>query len=93
MGSEDISQESKANLEIKVAAEQLAYVIYTSGSTGQPKGAMITHRNLTDYVYGLKAATKIEECKSFALVSTIATDLGNTVLYSSLLTGGGLTHI
>ena len=29
-------------------------------------------------------------CRSYALVSTIATDLGNTVLYSSLLFGGTL---
>lgn len=27
-------------------AENLAYVIYTSGSTGQPKGVMVTHRNV-----------------------------------------------
>ena len=87
---EVISKEDKENLETKVAANGLAYVIYTSGSTGQPKGAMITHQNLVDYVYGLKEATQVDECKSFALVSTIATDLGNTVLYSSLLTGGAL---
>ena len=72
--------------------EHLAYVIYTSGSTGRPKGVEISHGNLVDYVYGLDARTGISKCRSFALVSTIATDLGNTVLYSSLLFGGTL-HI
>lgn len=28
--------------------DDLAYVIYTSGSTGQPKGAMLTHRGITN---------------------------------------------
>jgi len=70
--------------------EHLAYVIYTSGSTGKPKGVEVSHGNLVDYVYGLEARTGISACKSYALVSTIATDLGNTVLYSSLLLGGTL---
>ena len=65
-------------------------MIYTSGSTGKPKGVAISHQNLADYVYGLEARTKISACKSFALVSSIATDLGNTVLYGSLLSGGTL---
>jgi non-ribosomal peptide synthetase component F len=68
----------------------LAYVIYTSGSTGMPKGVMIEHRSLVDYVFGLNEKTQIEACKSYALVSTTATDLGNTVIYSSLLLGGAL---
>lgn len=67
-----------------------AYVIYTSGSTGLPKGVIITNRNLIDYVYGLRANTTIGDCGSFALVSTIAADLGNTVLFPSLLSGSTL---
>ncbi|MCF2946282.1 non-ribosomal peptide synthetase, partial [Paenibacillus tarimensis] len=31
-------------------AEQLAYMMYTSGTTGEPKGVMITHRNIVRLV-------------------------------------------
>jgi amino acid adenylation domain-containing protein len=70
----------------------LAYIIYTSGSTGQPKGVMIRHECLMDYVSGILAATNMRECVHFGLMSTLAADLGNTVLYGALLTGGAL-HI
>lgn len=89
---ENVAQLPKDNLPIKPLPGQLAYVIYTSGSTGQPKGVMIEHKSLVDYYYGLNKHTQIGQSQSFALVSTIATDLGNTVIYASLLSGGAL-HI
>ena len=76
--------------EAPVQPGDLAYVIYTSGSTGQPKGVMINHRSLVDYSFGVLARTNIADCKSFGLVSTIAADLGNTVIYTSLLIGAKL---
>lgn len=73
-----------------ISTTGLAYIVYTSGSTGRPKGVMITHGALMDYVHGILEKTNIRECKTFGLVSTLASDLGNTVLYPSLVTGGTL---
>jgi len=87
---ESVPDSPEDNLSTKVLPGQLAYVIYTSGSTGTPKGVMVEHHNLVDYIVGLTDKIKINECRSFALVSTIATDLGNTVIYASLATGGTL---
>ena len=49
---ETIAGQPVNNLPVKVLPAQLAYVIYTSGSTGNPKGVMVEHRNLVDYVTG-----------------------------------------
>jgi amino acid adenylation domain-containing protein len=77
---------------INSTPDNLVYVIYTSGSTGQPKGVMIPDSALADYFYGIIERTNILDCKTFGFVSTISADLGNTVIFPSLLTGGAL-HI
>lgn len=83
---------SEANPELMPNPNDLAYVIYTSGSTGNPKGVMIEHKSLVDYVFGLNSEVPLSQAGSFALASSLATDLGNTVLFGSLFTGG-LLHI
>jgi amino acid adenylation domain-containing protein len=36
--------------QVRICPENLCYIIYTSGSSGKPKGVMIEHRNLAQYV-------------------------------------------
>ncbi|UOE51898.1 non-ribosomal peptide synthase/polyketide synthase [Mucilaginibacter sp. SMC90] len=83
----ELAAEPETDIVRYILPDNLAYVIYTSGSTGKPKGVKITQRNIIDYVYGLHDRINIGNCKTFGLMSTIATDLGNTVLFSSLLFG------
>ncbi len=68
----------------------LAYVIYTSGSTGRPKGVMVEHGQLASYLSGVLERMALPAGASFATVSTIAADLGNTVVFAALATGGCL---
>ncbi len=78
------------NPGIDVAPEDLAYVMYTSGSTGRPKGVVVEHRSLSLYVSSILRDVGFEESASFAMVSTPAADLGHTVLFPALCTGGRL---
>jgi amino acid adenylation domain-containing protein len=73
----------------------LAYVIYTSGSTGQPKGVAVRHDNLVNYTRALArkiGVTPVSDgpALSFATVSTLAADLGNTSIFPCLASGGVL---
>jgi len=72
----------------RAGPENLAYVIYTSGSTGRPKGVQIEHRNIVNYVLGVAERLRLEPGMHHAIVSTIAADLGNTVLFPALASGG-----
>ena len=43
-----VSGGNAKNPNVDVGADDLAYMIYTSGSTGNPKGVMISHKNITN---------------------------------------------
>ncbi|MGW2595879.1 amino acid adenylation domain-containing protein, partial [Streptomyces sp. NPDC001515] len=76
-----------------VDPRSLAYVIYTSGSTGRPKGVAVTHGGLANYTASVPDRLGFAgEGARYALLQAQATDLGNTVVFASLTTGGEL-HI
>jgi len=69
----------------------IAYVIYTSGSTGKPKGVMIEHAALVNYVIAMDDRISFKDRHHFALASTFATDLGNTLIFGALCFGKSYT--
>lgn len=75
-----------------ILPEHLAYVIFTSGSTGGPKGVAIEHRQLIAYLRGFRAELNLPDGASYALVSTMAADLGHTPVFAAL-TSGGCIHV
>ncbi|MFJ9743465.1 amino acid adenylation domain-containing protein, partial [Streptomyces sp. NPDC101166] len=76
-----------------VPPQSLAYVIYTSGSTGRPKGVAVTHGGLANYFASVPERLGFGgEGARYALLQAQATDLGNTVVFASLASGGEL-HI
>jgi amino acid adenylation domain-containing protein/non-ribosomal peptide synthase protein (TIGR01720 family) len=71
---------------------QLAYVIFTSGSTGEPKGVAIEHRQLAGYLAAVTARLGLDPEASYASVTTLAADLGHTMVFPALC-GGGCLHL
>jgi amino acid adenylation domain-containing protein len=89
--AEAIAARSSASLGQLAGAEDLAYVMYTSGSTGTPKGVAVTHANLANYAASIAARLSVEEHPAglvFGVVSAISTDLGNTSIFTPLVSGG-----
>ncbi len=68
-------------------SDDLAYMIYTSGSTGNPKGAMITHQGLVNYIWWANKEYVQGEAVDFPLYSSISFDLTVTSIFTPLLSG------
>ena len=87
-----IEKEDDFNPSCFCTPANLVYHIFTSGSTGTPKGVMLEHRQLLNYIHAICQKLSITGGLSFATVSTLAADLGNTVVFPSICSGGTL-HI
>ncbi len=79
--------EDKTNLPSLCKSTDLAYVIYTSGTTGNPKGVLIEHQSLVNYViWGSKIYVRDEKV-SFPLYTSISFDLTVTSIFIPLISG------
>lgn len=59
-----------ANLSQNISVQNLAYVIYTSGTTGNPKGVMIEHSQLSNFIYGFRDKLLLEGISSLNMLSS-----------------------
>jgi natural product biosynthesis luciferase-like monooxygenase protein len=64
----------------------VAYVIYTSGSTGNPKGVVVTHRNLSNFLLGIDEVLG-EDRGAMLSVTSISFDISVLELWWSLCRG------
>ncbi|MEM7586326.1 MAG: amino acid adenylation domain-containing protein [Acidobacteriota bacterium] len=87
---ERIDGESTRRPQVDVGPGNLAYVIFTSGSTGLPKGVAVEHHQIVAYLDGVVSELGFESGWSYASVSTVAADLGNTSIFPALTLGGTL---
>ena len=70
--------------------DDLAYLIYTSGSTGEPKGVLVDHAGLADYLCWAERRYVRGDRLTYPLFTSLAFDLTVTSLFLPLITGGTL---
>ncbi|MCJ2036205.1 amino acid adenylation domain-containing protein [Methylobacterium sp. J-068] len=76
--------------EAGAALDRMACLLFTSGSTGTPKGVVIEHAQIAAYTPAVSDALGLERVRRFGLTSTVAADLGNTMLFAALHRGACL---
>ena len=79
--------ESDERPEERTRPDHLAYVIYTSGSTGQPKGVLVPHRGLVNYLAWCTEAYAVAEGEGAPVHSPLVFDLTVTSLLAPLVAG------
>ncbi len=71
------STENLSAQELGLRSSHLAYVIYTSGSSGKPKGVMVEHSSVVNFVGGLERRIyqKVPGCQNIAWNSSFGFDM------------------
>jgi amino acid adenylation domain-containing protein len=78
---------------ISLEATNLAYIIYTSGSTGNPKGVMIEHKSLVNYIVGQGKAFGFDSSERVLQFSNPAFDASMEQIFLALLHGATLVGV
>ena len=85
---EESGQASDGNLEdTGVTPASIAYVIYTSGSTGQPKGVVVEHRNVVNFLHGCIGQWGVAPQDIVLQLSSISFDASVIDMFMPLVAG------
>ena len=72
------------------SSRDLAYYLYTSGSTGQPKGVMVSHGNVCNFLSSMAERPGLGKKDTLVAVTTTSFDISVLELFLPLMTGARL---
>lgn len=90
-----LSKYKKDNLDItsQITGSNPSYIMFTSGSTGFPKGALITHSNVLNFIAWTTKTYSVTPKDVFTNVNPLYFDNSVFDFYSSIFTGATLIPI
>ena len=88
----DIHSGPRDGVVLEPAARQdhIAYTVFTSGSTGQPKGVLVAHRSLVNYLGWAQELTDFGQDDATPCFASLGFDHAVTCLWLPLAVGGSV---
>lgn len=85
-----VDPEDIAAVERRIIDTDIAYVLYTSGSTGIPKGVIISHRSLADFIEWAVAQYGLDESYVWGNQTPLYFSMSVLDVYATVKTGASM---
>lgn len=82
-----IKKENSSNLPIIIKPTDVIYTIYTSGTTGKPKGVMIKHQSLSNFLHAMQTILQLSIEDRWLAITPISFDICGLELFLPLVVG------
>jgi amino acid adenylation domain-containing protein len=86
----ELASQPQSNVSSTVTDQDAAYVIYTSGSSGHPKGVLITHQNVANFLKSMASEPGMTDRDAMLSITTPAFDISVLELFLPLISGSRL---